>query len=148
MQSTMNWRSETLNELPFCNKLFVAQYSAVTIFTVCALRDVLSPDQSHRCFSLCQSKTMRPYFHIAVHFKFSDLPETVWEIPTHPTLLGSVLALCKLRYSIYCIPKKSSCYVKGSLPILIVLKCYSYPAQCCWTWAVFLLIQTFHNCYC
>ena len=87
-------------------------------------------------------------FTSVVHFKFSDLPETVWEIPipSPPTLSGSLWAMYIIilfKYNICCFATLIILLYRGFLAYLKCLKRYSYPAQCCWTWAVCLLIETF-----
>ena len=151
MQTTMKGRSEKLYELPFWNKRFVTQYLAVTRFTVCPLCDVLSLDQSQDAFPLCQSKPCGRTFTSVVHFKFSDLPETVWEIPTlpPPTLSGSLWAMyIIIKYKIYWFATLIILLCRAVLAYLKCLKRYSCPAQCCWTWAVCCSLRHSYHCYC
>ena len=86
---------------------------------------------------------MRPYLHICSSLQVLWPPTAVWEIPTPPSPNPITLSMSHVHNNIYCFATLIILLCRGFLAYLKCLKRYSYPAQCCWTWAVCLLIETF-----
>ena len=86
---------------------------------------------------------MRPYLHICSSLQVLWPPTAVWEIPTPPPPNPITLSMSHVHNNIYCFATLIILLCRGFLAYLKCLKRYSYPAQCCWTWAVCLLIETF-----
>ena len=86
---------------------------------------------------------MRPYLHICSSLQVLWPPTAVWEIPTPPPPNPITLSMSHGHNNIYCFSTLIILLCRGFLAYLKCLKRYSYPAQCCWTWAVCLLIEPF-----
>ena len=91
---------------------------------------------------------MRPYRHICSSLQVLWPPRDCLRNPPPPPpldptrlSLGHVHNYLSVTFAVFATLVIVLC--RGFLAYLKCLKRYSYPAQCCWTWAVCLLIETF-----